>query len=553
MAKSKSKNSTGKCAVIYARYSSDSQRDVSIEQQYAACEAYAARQGVTVIEHYADRAISGKTDNRPAFQRMMRDAQKGGFDYVIAWKSNRIGRNMLQAMMNEQKLAEMGVRCLYVEESFDDTAAGRFALRNMMNVNQFYIENMAEDVKRGMLDNASKCMVNNKPPLGYRKGQDGKFEIYEPEAEIVREIFSRILHGWTIIDIQTDLNRRGIKTSTGKEWKKQSFGHILGNDKYIGVYRFADVVIEDGVPAIIDKDTFDKVQRILQSKKKPRGKQRMNDEYLLTGKVFCGKCGSPMTAQTGTGRSGKKFNYYSCNRKRYDHACNKKNEPQAPLESFVIEAVRAELTDDKIIENIVDGYRKAIAMVRNDSKKDTLQDELSAVNKEIENFLKAIGAGVFNEFTQQRMEELRDTRKELEEAIRLEDAATRLPPPKKVGGWLCSIRDGDWTDRKFVKELIRIFVRAVYVFDDKITIHYNYGTEEDLEYTGLAEETDDGNPEAEVFSKSPDRCTKSKRPAERLAFYFWLKVGEECACPKGSAATETRSVSQSLQGVQVPP
>lgn len=494
-------------AVIYARYSSHNQRDVSIEQQYAACEAFAAREGYTIVEHYPDRAVSGKTDNRPSFQRMMRDAHNGGFDYVIAWKSNRMGRNMMQAMVNEAKLADLGIRCLYVEEDFDDTAAGRFALRNMMNVNQFYIENMAEDVKRGMMDNAAKCMVNNKPPLGYRKGRDGKFEIYEPEAAIVREIYSRIISGWTLIDIQTDLNRRGIKTSTGKEWKKQSFGRILSNDKYIGVYRFADVVIEDGVPAIIDRDTFDKVQLILKSKKKPRGKQRMNDEYLLTGKVFCGKCGSPMTAQTGTSKTGKKFNYYSCNRKRYDHACDKKNEPQAALETFVIEAVRAELMDDHTVDWIVDGYEKAVAIVRNDSKKDSLQEELAAVNKEIDNFLKAIGAGVFNEFTQQRMEELRISRKDIEEAIRLEDAATRLPSPEDVGGWLYSIREGDWSDRKFVKEIIRIFVRAVYIFDDKITIHYNYGTDADLEYEGLPEDPEGDDSDGEVFSKSPQWST----------------------------------------------
>ena len=494
----------GANAVIYARYSSHNQRDVSIEQQYAACEGFAAREGFVIVDRYADRAISGKTDNRPGFQKMMRDAHNGGFDYVIAWKSNRMGRNMMQAMVNESKLAELGIRCLYVEEDFDDTAAGRFALRNMMNVNQFYIENMAEDVRRGMLDNASKCMVNNKPPLGYRKGMDGKFEICEPEAEIVREIFNRLLNGWSIIDIQTDLNRRGIRTRSGGEWKKQSFGHILTNDKYIGTYRFADVVIEDGVPAILDKDTFNKVQALLKTKKKPWGKQRMNDEYLLTGKVFCGKCGAPMTAQTGTGRSGKKFDYYACNRKRYDHACDKKNEPKAPLEDFVIGAVRAELMEDKLVDWIVAGYARSVAMVRNDTKKDALQQELSEVNKEIGNFLKAIGAGVFNEFTQQRMEELRSTRKDLEEAIRLEEAAVRLPAPEDVGSWLYSIREGDWNDRKFLKEVIRTFIRAVYVFDDKITIHYNYGTEADLEYTGLAEESADSNSGGDVFASSPE-------------------------------------------------
>ena len=135
-------------AVIYARYSSHNQRDVSIEQQVKQCQEFAQQNSFQIIEIYADRAISGKTDKRPNFQRMMRDAEKKKFKYVIAWKSNRMGRNMLQAMMNEAKLNDLGIRVLYAEEDFDDTAAGRFALRSMMNVNQFYSENMAEDIKR---------------------------------------------------------------------------------------------------------------------------------------------------------------------------------------------------------------------------------------------------------------------------------------------------------------------------------------------------------------------------------------------------------------------
>ena len=138
--------------IIYARYSSHAQKDASIEQQIRECMAFAKAQGIRIVEVYADRAVSGKTDRRPDFQRMMRDAEKGKFRYVIAWKSNRMGRNMLQAMMNEARLNEMGIRVLYTEEDFDNTAAGRFALRSMMNVNQFYSENMAEDIRRGLND-----------------------------------------------------------------------------------------------------------------------------------------------------------------------------------------------------------------------------------------------------------------------------------------------------------------------------------------------------------------------------------------------------------------
>ena len=148
-------------SVLYGRYSSHNQKDISVEQQFEKGYELAAEYGIKIIGTYADRAVSGRTDKRKDFQRMMSDAAKGKFRYVIAWKSNRMGRNMLEALINEARLQELGVRVLYVEEDFDDTAAGRFAARSMMNVNQFYSENMAEDIRRGLYDNASNCMVAN--------------------------------------------------------------------------------------------------------------------------------------------------------------------------------------------------------------------------------------------------------------------------------------------------------------------------------------------------------------------------------------------------------
>ncbi len=141
-----------RAAVLYARYSSHAQKDASIEQQVEQCLKYAAEKKISDIDTYADRAVSGRSDRRAEFQRMMKDAEKHKFACVIAWKSNRMGRNMLQAMTNEAKLHELGIHVRYTEEEFDDSAAGRFALRSMMNVNQFYSENMAEDVRRGMMD-----------------------------------------------------------------------------------------------------------------------------------------------------------------------------------------------------------------------------------------------------------------------------------------------------------------------------------------------------------------------------------------------------------------
>ncbi|MBQ9464320.1 MAG: recombinase family protein, partial [Lachnospiraceae bacterium] len=182
-------------AAIYARYSSSAQKDESIEQQIAECEEYAARRGLTVVATYADHAISGRSDRRPEFQRMLRAAERGEFDALVAYKSNRVSRNMLSALSYEEKLSRCGVTVAYCREEFGDNAAGRFALRTMMNVNQFYSENMAEDIRRGMDDNARQCRVNGPLPLGYKRGPDGRYAIDDETAPVVREIFRRVASG----------------------------------------------------------------------------------------------------------------------------------------------------------------------------------------------------------------------------------------------------------------------------------------------------------------------------------------------------------------------
>ena len=304
---SSKKQNTGNAAVIYARYSSHNQKDASIEQQVEACLKYARELGLTVIDSYADRAVTGKTDKRPQFQKLMKDAAKGRFDYVLAWKSNRMGRNMLQALQNAQRLNECGVQVFYAEEHFEDNAAGRFALRSMMNMNQFYSENMAEDIQRGLLDNARQCKVCGSLPFGYKVSSDHRYEIDEPRAKVVQEIFKSIAAGKTIASIINSLNERGIKNRLGRPFNPNSFTGVLSNERYRGIFLYKDVRIEGGVPRIISDELFFKVQEVLKMKKNPRDsiKRRQNSTYLLTGKLFCGKCKTTMTGAAGTSKTGK--------------------------------------------------------------------------------------------------------------------------------------------------------------------------------------------------------------------------------------------------------
>ena len=506
-------------AVIYARYSSHNQREASIEQQVAECQKFADINNLHITEVYADKAISGKTDRRPNFQRMMRDAAKGKFQYVVAWKSNRMGRNMLDAMINDSRLRDMGVRCLYTEEDFDDTAAGRFALRNMMNVNQFYSENMAEDIMRGMMDNARKCMVNNGGlPLGYKKGEDGRYAIDEAGAAIVREIYERFYAGEAFIDIANDLNARGLKTSRGNLWNKGSFHRLLTNERYIGVYEFGGVRIEDGVPPIIRKELFYAVQEKLKTKKNAQGRHRENGDYLLTGKLFCGHCGSPMVGISGTSKTKDKHYYYICQKKRLEKDCKKKTVRRDWIEQKIAEITKEYLMRDEVIQWLVDGYDNFLKLHRKDSMLLAAEEEMEGVKKAIKNVMAAIEQGIITPTTKDRLMELEDDRRRLEATIAVERAALVDIPKDKIQFWLESFRAGDVTDKKYQAKLIDSFVQAIYLYDGEMRAAFNYCGKKNSVTVSL-DEVDGlgGDASAESSYKIPspppqESCTNPRRP-----------------------------------------
>lgn len=461
--------------IIYARYSSHAQKDASIEQQVKEGYAHAEKLGIRIEKVYSDRAISGKTDRRPDFQRMMRDAEKGEFKYVIAWKSNRMGRNMLQAMMNEAKLNDMGIRVLYVEEDFDDTAAGRFALRSMMNVNQFYSENMAEDIKRGLYDNAANCLVTNGGlPFGYKKGDDGRYAIDEPKDEIVREIFTRVACGEPFVDIQNDLNARGIKTSRGNKWGKNSFHALTTNERYRGIYIYGDVRIEGGVPRIVSDELFFKVQEVLKTKKNPQGRHRINGDYLLTGKLFCGKCKSPMTGISGTSKTGALHYYYTCQKKRVEHACDKINVRRDEIEETVARAIRDYALQDDVIEWIADSTVEYNRRHEEANHISILEDELQEAKRSIKNIMTAIEQGIITDTTKGRLLELEARQSELTAKIAAERADIITISREDVIAGLEMFRDGEITDKKYQAKLFDTFLVAVYVYDDDLKIVFSF-------------------------------------------------------------------------------
>jgi DNA invertase Pin-like site-specific DNA recombinase len=450
------------------------QKDESIEIQVAECNTYAKANNLNVVATYADRALTGKTDKRPEFQKMMRHAERRQFDVVIAYKSNRMGRNMLQALLNEQKLSDYGIRCVYTKEDFGDTAAGRFALRNMMNVSQFYSENMAEDIKIGLLNNAEKCMIaNGSIPMGYVKGEDGKFALDPPKAAIIREAFERVDSGEPFVDIARDFNSRGLKTKRGSIWHKNSFQHMIVNERYTGVYIYDTVRIEGGVPQIVDKELFLRVQERLKTKKNPRGRHREYGEYLLTGKLFCGKCGSPMVGQSGTSKLGKLYYYYICNSKADNNACGKKRVRRDWCEREIAEALKYMLSDDKMLNRMADTVIEFGKQYRARSDIAILEQQLKAIDKSLSNMASAIEQGIITETTKDRLLELEKEKRRVQNQLLLERADIFDVSKEKLLLWYGSFRHGDINNKDYQRGLIDNILVSAYVYDDHFKIDIN--------------------------------------------------------------------------------
>jgi DNA invertase Pin-like site-specific DNA recombinase len=298
-----------KNAVIYARYSSAGQTEQSIEGQIRVCKEYAKTNGYNVIGEYIDRAKTGTNDNRPQFQEMIADASKKEFQYIIVYKVDRFARNQYDSVVYKHKLLnDYGIKVVSATEAISDTNEGRLVETLLEYMAGMYSNDLRQKVTRGLKESVIKGnTIGSKPPYGYRV-VDKKLVIDEKEAEVMRFIFREYTNGKSKKEIFTALEQKGYKTPNGRKFISTSFQDNLKNTKYIGVYEQFGVRNENYCPAMIDKDTFDKVQKLLKANMNKRAKM----DFLLTGKVFCAKCGASIFGVSGTARSGFTHGYYCC-------------------------------------------------------------------------------------------------------------------------------------------------------------------------------------------------------------------------------------------------
>ena len=466
-------------AVIYARYSSDNQREESIDGQIRECMEYCNRNGMTVIKEYIDRALSAKTDQRPDFQRMIKDSAKGLFDVVVVWKLDRFARNHYDSAHYKAVLKKNGVRVISAKENIADGPEGIILESMLEGMAEYYSAELSVKVIRGHTENALKCKYNGgTPTFGFII--DANYQPDPVRAPIVLDIFKMYDTGSTMKEIVDYLNGLGVTTVRGKVADLNFISGILHNRKYIGEYKYRDIVVPDGIPALVPMDLFERVQSQMQKNKKAPARHKAEDDYLLTTKLFCGSCKAMMVGESGRSSSkGRVYHYYRCVNSKKKKICTAKHRSvrKEPLERAVVDSVMRNIMDDAFVEYFTD---QALALQGQESSElPALRRQLVDTEKAIDNLLNAIQAGAFNASVKRRLDEMEETKEKLELSIVKEEMKKPQFTREQIQFYILQFRKVDINTLEGRRRLIDSFVNSVVVYDDYLLVTFNYkeGTE----------------------------------------------------------------------------
>lgn len=459
-------------AVIYARYSSDNQREESIEGQVRECIAFAERKGYTVIHTYIDRALSGtRADNRPEFQQMISDSTLREFQYVIVWKIDRFSRDKFDSVKYKYALKSSGVSVIFATEPIDGSPEGQMMESVFEGISVYYIKDLAQKTSRGMTENAIKGKFNGGTlTFGYTIDENHHFQLDPVNAPIVLDVFTRYSEGETIRSILDGINSK--MSNNGRKFTYHFLNWTLNNRRYLGEYKFQDTVNNEAIPPIVTQELFDKCQHRLNVNKHKAGSFKNNKEkYLLTGKIFCGNCGATISGISGTGKCKSIYRYYKCmNVKK--HKCNKKPVQKELIENIVLNAEMDIFKDKALIRKIskacFDLQSKESPMLP------ALKRRLRENQKEIKNLMNAIKAGIVLKTTKSELEKLEAEQEQLETNIAMEKLVKPVIPQEKIQAWLMNFAAADLSDHSQKQRIIDIFVNSVYVYDDRVVIFFNY-------------------------------------------------------------------------------
>lgn len=454
-------------AVIYARYSSDNQREASIEDQLRECHKWADDHGVKVIREYCDYAISGRTDDRPQFQRMIADAQNGIFNAVITYQTSRFARSRYDATKYKSLLKNHGVSIYYSSMEIPDGPEGIILEGLLETLDEYYSANLSKQIRRGQEGNALKAIAMNAPPLGLMVNSDRKYVIDPNSGPHVFRAFQMIDEGCMQTEVIEYLNSVGLRTSKGNSFTKSSLRTIWCNRKYLGEYQYNDIILPGAIPQLIPEDLFARVNaRIAKNKHTNGGRARSLAEFLLTGKLICGHCCSHMVGDSGISSTGARHYYYSCVKRKRAHSCSKCSERQEALEIAIVRETVRHVLQPHVLSQIID---RAMEIYERDRQDDpvlrTLLSEHKQVETSLRNLLRAIEDGLYTPTTKKRLEELEKQQADLSSRISIHQSSRPQISRDHLQFFLESFQGGDVNDPSYRRRVIESLVHSVTISD----------------------------------------------------------------------------------------
>jgi hypothetical protein len=247
------------------------------------------------------------------------------------------------------------------------------------------------------------------------------------------------------------------------------------------MYRYRDIIDENGIPAIIDRELFDAVQKEVKRRSftKVKKKDAEQESFLLTGKLFCGHCGEMMTGESARSKNGNYYLYYSCSGRKSPkrNGCKKKRVPKQKLEDAVIRIINEEILTDEFIEDMVPRVMKyqesdqAHGTIRN------LEQQKKQEQKKLDNIMKAMESGVWSDTVNDRLHELETQIKRIEQRIQEETLSLVQFSAEDIKAFLYALRNAQETDSEAQQYLINACINRIYLFDDddgqRLVIHVN--------------------------------------------------------------------------------
>ena len=474
--------------VIYARFSSHGQNEQSIEAQVRICKEFAESKGFKNINIYTDKAKTGTNDARPGFQRMIADASSGAFQYIIVYMFDRFARNRRDSIMYKEMLKEKyGIRVLSALEPIAEDEGGEFYEMFLDWNAEKYSKRLSKRVKDGLdtsVANGTFCggylIYGYQIDLEPIDGKVGKFikrvVIKEDEAEIIKFIFEQYDLGIPKLDIAQALNNKGYRYK-GKPFKGRHFDKWLTNRKYTGEFEFGGRPCNNMYPPIIDKALYERVQKRLNKNKYYLGGQnKAKLTYLLSGKLFCGHCGTEMVSDGGVSKQGIAHHYYTCKKKKKSQ-CEKRREKKDAIELYVVDCVINFLSDPKNVEvaatDVLAYYEKRTDISTLKSVQTKIANAQKEVDELADSFVKA-KSRLLQDTIEKKMTEYEILLNDLkyQEALLELERGYKITK-KDILEFVAELLKGDRNDKEYQQKIIDNLVSQVYVRDDNTVVYFN--------------------------------------------------------------------------------